>query len=140
MHPPWSVFCCSSSSRTLISYGIPCSAFLFPMKLDTCNNRCKLWSLQCKGVRQCFQMLRLPPTHRTDAGYSTPEHSSVRTSRRTPFEFDHSGAATCNFSVGDVTNSWQQCRCSCLTGKTECLNLTNQRLFKFNVDCVNNCC
>lgn len=41
-------------------------------------------------------------------------------------------AVTCKFSIGDITNSWKQCRCSRLMGKTMCLNSTNQGLFKLS--------
>jgi hypothetical protein len=42
---------------------------------------------------------------------------SSNLTENTWFEFDQSEAVTCKFSVGDVSNSWQHCRCSHLTGK-----------------------
>ena len=63
--------------------------------------------------------------------HTRPEFSSYLT-ENTLFEFHQSGAVTCKFSVDNVTNSWKQCRCSCLTGKIACLNLTNQGLLKLS--------
>jgi len=54
------------------------------MKLDTCNNSRKPWSLECDGVCQCFHTLWLLPAHGTGAGYSTTGLWSGCTSQRTP--------------------------------------------------------
>jgi len=40
------------------------------------------------------------------------------------FKFDQSGAVTCKFTVGDLSNTWQQCTCPCPTGK--------KHVFKFD--------
>jgi hypothetical protein len=95
----------------------PMFCLLFLMKLGTFNNRRKPWSLGLRvfsnSSKHCDLHQHLAPVQVT----ARQDFAQVVPYREHPvLNLKNQGVLTWKFSVGDVTNSWQQCICPLLMG------------------------